>query len=160
MRRIIRSMRYDAEAPQGGEGGREMAYWLVKSEPSAYSWERLVADGRTHWDGVKNPQAQHNLRAMREGDRAFFYHSQVGKEIVGVVEIVRSFYPDPADPSGKRGMVDVRPLTPAPNPVGLAAMKGNPELRGLSLFKQPRLSVCPLSEREWAVLSALAGLPG
>jgi predicted RNA-binding protein with PUA-like domain len=137
-----------------------MSYWLFKSEPASYSWDNLVADGRTHWDGVKNAQAQLNLKAMRAGDRAFFYHSQEGKEIVGVVEVVRTFYPDPADPSGKRGMVDVKPLMAAKKPVGLAAMKANPELANLSLLKQPRLSVCPISEREWAVLSSLAGLPG
>jgi predicted RNA-binding protein with PUA-like domain len=137
-----------------------MAYWLLKSEPTAYSWDNLLADGRTHWDGVKNAQAQLNLKAMRAGDRAFFYHSQEGKEIVGVVEVVRPFYPDPADPSAKRGMVDVKPLMAAKKRVGLAAMRGNPELANLSLLKQSRLSVCPISEREWAVLSSLAGLPG
>ncbi len=97
---------------------------------------------------------------MREGDRAFFYHSGAGKEIVGVVEVVRPFYPDPGDATGKLGMVDVRPVRAAPKPLGLPAMKENPELKNLSLLKQPRLSVCPLSAREWAVLSALAGLPG
>ena len=84
-----------------------MAYWLLKSEPSKYSWQQMVADRRTHWDGVRNFQAANNLRAMKQGDRAFFYHSNEGKEIVGVVEIVRPFYPDPADPGGKFGMVDV-----------------------------------------------------
>ena len=136
-----------------------MAYWLLKSEPSSYSWQTLLAEGRTRWEGVRNAQAQQNLKAMRAGDRAFFYHSGAGKEIVGVVEIVRTFYPDPADPKGKLGMVDVKPLEAAPKPVALAAIKGNPELKNLSLLKQPRLSVCPISEREWAVLSALAGLP-
>ena len=84
-----------------------MAYWLLKSEPSKYSWQQMEADCRTHWDGVRNFQAANNLRAMKQGDRAFFYHSNEGKEIVGVVEIVRPFYPDPADPGGKFGMVDV-----------------------------------------------------
>ena len=76
-----------------------MAYWLLKSEPAKYSWNQMVADGRTHWDGVRNFQASNNLRAMRDGDRAFFYHSNEGKEIVGVVKIVRTFYPDPGDPN-------------------------------------------------------------
>ena len=89
-----------------------MAYWLLKSEPSSYSWDQLVADGRTHWDGVRNAQALNNLRAMKLGDRAFFYHSNEGKDIVGVVEVVKTFYPDPADKSGKLGMVDIKPVMP------------------------------------------------
>src|SRR6516164_2360856 len=110
--------------------GRRMAHWLLKSEPSSYSWDRLVADGRTHWDGVRNPQAVNNLRAMKLGDRAFFYHSNEGKEIVGVAEVVRTFYPDPADKTGKLGMVDIAPVMPVKNPVSLAAIKTNPELAG------------------------------
>ena len=136
-----------------------MAHWLLKSEPSSSSWERLVADGRTHWDGVTNPQALNNLRAMRSGDRAFFYHSGAGKDIVGVAEVVRTFYPDPNDRSGKLGMVDIAPLMPVKNPVSLAAIKTNPELAGLSLIRQSRLSVCPVGEREWAVICQMAGLP-
>jgi predicted RNA-binding protein with PUA-like domain len=135
-----------------------MAYWLLKSEPSVYSWDRFVADGRTHWDGVKNAQALNNLRAMREGDRAFFYHSNEGKQIVGVAEIVRTFYPDPKDPSGKLGMVDVRPLQPLKAPVSLAAMKQNPKLRSMALIRQSRLSVCPVSEHEWTVVCGMAGI--
>jgi predicted RNA-binding protein with PUA-like domain len=135
-----------------------MAHWLLKSEPSSYSWERLVADGRTRWDGVKNPQALNNLRAMRQGDRAFFYHSGAGKDIVGVAEVVRSFYPDPNDKSGKLGMVDIAPVMPVKNPVSLAAMKANPDLAGLSLIRQSRLSVCPVGEREWAVICGMAGV--
>jgi predicted RNA-binding protein with PUA-like domain len=136
-----------------------MAYWLLKSEPSSYSWNRLVADGRTHWDGVRNPQALNNLRAMKLGDRAFFYHSNEGKEIVGVAEVVRTFYPDPADKTGKLGMVDIKPLKPAAVPVGLKAMRANPELSSLSLLKQSRLSVCPIAEKEWAVLCKMTGIP-
>ena len=135
-----------------------MAHWLLKSEPSKYSWEQLQKDGRTHWDGVHNPQALQNLRAMKAGERAFFYHSNEGKEIVGVVEIVKPFYPDPSDPKGKSGMVDVKPVMAAAKPVGLAAMRANPELGQLSLLRQSRLSVCPIGEREWAVLCGLAGL--
>jgi predicted RNA-binding protein with PUA-like domain len=136
-----------------------MTHWLLKSEPSSYSWEQLVTDGRTHWDGVRNPQALNNLRAMRSGDRAFFYHSGEGKDVVGIAEVVRTFYPDPNDKSSKLGMVDIVPVMPVKNPVTLAAMKANPELAGLSLIRQSRLSVCPVGEREWAVICAMAGMP-
>jgi predicted RNA-binding protein with PUA-like domain len=135
-----------------------MAYWLLKSEPTSYSWDQLVVDGRTNWNGVRNFQAANNLRAMQNGDRAFFYHSNEGKDIVGIVEIVRPFYPDPSDPSGKFGMVDVAPVMPVKRPVGLAEMKGVPELAGMSLLRQSRLSVCPVSEPEWAVICRLAGV--
>ncbi len=135
-----------------------MAYWLLKSEPSSYSWEQLVADGRTHWDGVRSAQALNNLRAMKLGDRAFFYHSNEGKEIVGVAEVIRTFYPDPADKSGKFGMIDIKPVMPAAVPVGLKAMRANPELSNLSLLKQSRLSVCPITEKEWSVLCKVIGI--
>lgn len=137
-----------------------MAYWLLKSEPAKYSWDQMVADGRTHWDGVRNFQAANNLRAMHEGDRAFFYHSNEGKEIVGIVEVVRPFYADPADLGGKFGMVDVAPVMPVKRAVGLAEMKGVPELAGMSLLRQSRLSVCPVSPAEWAAICRLAGVPG
>lgn len=136
-----------------------MAQWLLKSEPSAYPWTQLVADGRTNWNGVRNAQALNNLRAMKPGERAFFYHSNEGREIVGVAEVVSSFYPDPADKSGKLGMVDIAPVAPVAKPVSLAAMKANPELSGMSLLRQSRLSVCPVSDREWAVICAMAGTP-
>jgi predicted RNA-binding protein with PUA-like domain len=136
-----------------------MAYWLVKSEPSSYSWDQLVADGRTHWNGVRNAQALNNLRAMKPGDRAFFYHSNEGKEIVGVAEVVKDFYPDPSDRSGKLGMVDVKPVMPVVVKVGLPAMRANPELSKLSLLRQSRLSVCPVSESEWSVICEMAGIP-
>lgn len=135
-----------------------MAHWLLKSEPSSYSWDRLIGDGGTCWDGVRNAQAQNNLRAMQVGERAFFYHSNEGREIVGIVEVTRPFYPDPGDPAGKRGMVDVRPVMPVAAPVGLAAMRAEPELAHLSLLRQSRLSVCPIGEREWAVLCRMAGV--
>ena len=136
-----------------------MAYWLLKSEPSSYSWDQLVADGRTHWNGVRNAQALNNLRAMKAGDRAFFYHSNDGKEIVGIVEVVKTFYPDPADKSGKLGMVDVKPVAPLARSVSLTAMRANPELSGLSLLKQSRLSVCPVTESEWSALCRMADAP-
>ena len=137
-----------------------MAYWLLKSEPSSYSWDRLVADGRTHWDGVRNAQALNNLRAMKAGDRAFFYHSNEGKEIVGIAEVVRTFYPDPADKSGKLGMIDIKPVAAVKTPVGLPAMRANPALSSLSLLKQSRLSVCPVTDSEWLTLCEMAGVAG
>ena len=136
-----------------------MAHWLLKSEPSSYSWDQLVADGRTHWDGVRNAQALNNLRAMQPGDRAFFYHSGEDREIIGVVEVVKPFYPDPADKSGKLGMVDVKPVLPVAVKVGLAAMRIRPELSGMSLLRQSRLSVCPVSATEWKVVCEMAGVP-
>ncbi|MGH7116677.1 MAG: EVE domain-containing protein [Stellaceae bacterium] len=136
-----------------------MAHWLVKSEPSSYSWAQLVADGRTRWDGVRNAQALNNLRAMQPGDRAFFYHSNEGKDIVGVAEVVSAFYPDPADKAGKLGMVDIAPVMPARQPVTLAAMKAHPELAGMALLRQSRLSVCPVTTHEWTVICQMAGIP-
>ena len=135
-----------------------MAYWLIKSEPATYSWQQMTEDGRTNWDGVRNPQALANLRAVRSGDRAFFYHSGAGKEIVGIVEVVRPFYPDPRDAKGKLGMVDVAPVTAVARPVSLAEMKRTPELSGLLVLRQPRLSVCPVSDSEWATLCRMAGI--
>jgi predicted RNA-binding protein with PUA-like domain len=135
-----------------------MAHWLLKSEPSAYSWDRLVGDGRTNWDGVRNAQALNNMRAMKPGEHAFFYHSNAGKDIVGVAEIVRGFYPDPNDQSGKLGMVDIKPLTAAARPVTLAEMKAKPELAGMSLLRQSRLSVCPVTDQEWQVICEMAGI--
>jgi predicted RNA-binding protein with PUA-like domain len=135
-----------------------MAHWLLKSEPSAYSWDRLVAEGRTNWDGVRNAQALNNMRAMKPGERAFFYHSNEGKDIVGVAEIIRGFYPDPNDKSGRLGMVDVKPLMAAARPVTLAQMKTKPELAGMALLRQSRLSVCALSDQEWQVICDMAGI--
>ncbi|HZT89815.1 MAG TPA: EVE domain-containing protein [Stellaceae bacterium] len=135
-----------------------MAHWLLKSEPSKYSWEQMVKDGRTHWDGIRNFQAANNLRAMQLGDRAFFYHSNEGKEIVGVVEIVRTAYPDPADPSGKFVMVDVTPVMPVQQTVPLSVMKTVPDLAQFSLLRQSRLSVCPVTDKEWTILCTMAGI--
>jgi predicted RNA-binding protein with PUA-like domain len=135
-----------------------MAYWLLKSEPAKYSWDQMVKDKRTHWDGVRNFQAAANLRAMKKGDRAFFYHSNEGKEIVGIVEIVKPFYPDSSDESGKFGLVDVAPVVPAGRAVGLAEMRQVPELAGMALLRQSRLSVCPVSEHEWQVICRLGDI--
>jgi predicted RNA-binding protein with PUA-like domain len=138
-----------------------MPRWLVKSEPFKYSWDRMVADGRTHWDGVRNHQASANLKAMKTGDRAFFYHSNEGKEIVGVVEIVREYYPDPSDEKGRFGMVDVAPVTAVKRPVTLAEIKADPALEGIALVRQSRLSVMPVSDEHWDHICRLAGIePG
>src|ERR671924_107790 len=109
-----------------------MAYWLLKSEPLKYAWEKLVRDKRTHWDGVRNFQAAANLRAMKKGDRAFFYHSNEGLEIVGICEIAKEAYPDPSDETGKFVMVDVVPVRPVPRPVSLQAIKAEPKLKNFA----------------------------
>jgi predicted RNA-binding protein with PUA-like domain len=135
-----------------------MAHWLLKSEPFKYAWDRLVADRRTHWDGVRNHQAALNLKAMAVGDRAFFYHSNEGLEIVGICEIVRTAYPDPSDPAGRFVMVDVAPVVPVKTPVTLKQIKADPLLSGMALVRQSRLSVCPVTPEEWARACALAGV--
>jgi len=134
-----------------------MAHWLVKSEPFKYSWEQMLRDGRTHWDGVRNYQASNNLKAMKIGDQAFFYHSNEGKEIVGVVEIAREYYPDPSDAAGKFGMVDVKPVGSLVRPVTLAQIKADPRLAEIPLVRQSRLSVQPVEDDIWALLLALGG---
>ena len=136
-----------------------MAYWLVKSEPSKYSWQQMEADRRTHWDGVRNFQAANNLKAMKTGDRAFFYHSNDGLDVVGIVEIVKEAYPDPSDKQGRFVMVDVRPLQPVKTPVTLAAIKAEPKLADLALVKQSRLSVVPVAAEEWRIICKMAGVP-
>lgn len=132
-------------------------YWLMKSEPDVYPWSRLVADGRGHWDGVRNHQAARNLRSMQVGDRAFFYHSNIGKEIVGTMEVARTWYPDHTDPTGKWGMVDVVPLAAARTPLSLADIKADPALAGMALLRQSRLSVGPVTAAEWKHICARIG---
>jgi predicted RNA-binding protein with PUA-like domain len=135
-----------------------MAYWLMKSEPSAYSWDQLVKDGKTNWSGVRNFQAAINLKAMKPGDRAFFYHSNEGLEIVGVMEIVKAAYPDPSDKAGRFVMVDVKPLSPLKTPVTLAAIKAESKLKEMKLVRQGRLSVSPVSAEEWKLISKMGGV--
>lgn len=135
-----------------------MACWLLKSEPFKYSWDQLVAEGRTHWNGVRNYQASNNLKAMRNGERAFFYHSNEGLEIVGVVEVVREYYPDHTDETGRFGMVDVKPLMPVARKVTLKDIKTNPDLSALPLIRQSRLSVVPVAPAEWTILCGMAGI--
>ncbi len=134
-----------------------MAHWLLKSEPFKYSWDQLVKDGRTHWDGVRNHQAAINLKTMKVGDQAFFYHSNEGKEIVGIAEIVREAYPDPSDEAGRFVMVDVSPVRSVARAVTLAEMKASPELADLALIRQSRLSVVPVSDAHWAHILGMAG---
>ena len=135
-----------------------MRHWLLKSEPSAYSWEQLVKDGRTTWNGVRNFQAANNLKAMAVGDRAFFYHSNEGLAIVGIVEIVKAAYPDPGDKSGRFVMVDVKPVAPVKNPVTLAQIKAEKKLADFALVRQSRLSVVPVSAEEWRLVCGMAGV--
>ena len=135
-----------------------MAYWLFKSEPGAWSWDDQVRDGVAEWDGVRNYQANNNMLAMRLGDKAFFYHSVNEKRIVGVVEVVKEHYLDPTDRSGRFGMVDVKAVRAVKTPVTLAEMKADPRLENLALLRQSRLSVAPVSDREWKIICARAGI--
>ena len=135
-----------------------MAHWLVKSEPGHWSWDDQVKAGTTHWDGVRNFQAANNLKAMRPGDRAFFYHSVGEKRIVGMVEVVRPYYPDPSDPAGRFGMVDLKAVAPLARPVGLDAVKADPRLQHLALVRQSRLSVMPIDDAAWQLICRLGGM--
>ncbi|HIJ38889.1 MAG TPA: EVE domain-containing protein [Rhodospirillaceae bacterium] len=136
------------------------AFWLVKSEPGHWSWEDQVKSVITHWDGVRNFQAANNLKAMQAGDRCFFYHSVNQRQIVGVVEVVREYYPDPSDPTGRFGMVDLRALCPLRQPVGLDQIKADPALSHLALVRQSRLSVMPVDAEAWHRICALGGIDG
>lgn len=136
------------------------AYWLVKSEPDAFSWKRQVEDGVSRWDGVRNHQAAANLRAMRLGDLVFFYHSNIGKEIVGVVRVHREAYPDPTDPTGRFVAVDLSTVGPMPSPVGLKAIKGEASLSELPLLRQSRLSVVPIPPTAWRMICRMGGWLG
>ena len=132
-----------------------MAYWLMKSEPGAWSWEDQVKDGTAEWDGVRNYQASNNMKAMKKGDKAFFYHSVNEKRIVGIVTIAKEYHPDPTDKSGRFGMVDVKALRPFKKPATLADVKGEPRLENLALVRQSRLSVMPISDDEWQLICVM-----
>ena len=136
-----------------------MAYWLVKSEPNTWSWDDQVTKGVEHWDGVRNHQASNNMKAMQLGDRAFFYHSVNEKRIVGIVEVVTTYYPDHTDASGRFGMVDFKTVGPLKTPVTLAQIKADDRLNHLALVKQSRLSVLPVDDAAWALICALGGVP-
>jgi predicted RNA-binding protein with PUA-like domain len=129
-----------------------MAFWLMKSEPGAWSWDDQVREGTAEWDGVRNHQASNNMKAMKRGDRAFFYHSVNEKRIVGIVEVVKEYYPDHTDPSGRFGMVDVKAVKPFAKPVTLAEIKAEQRLAELALVRQSRLSVLPVKAAEWKLI--------
>ena len=131
-------------------------YWLMKSEPDAYGWDDLVAEGEGTWDGVRNYRARTNLAAMKVGDHAFFYHSNIGKEIVGVVEISVAGLPDPSDDTGKWASVKVKPVEKLAHPVTLAAIKAEPRLADSEIIRQSRLSVAELTPAEWKTILAMA----
>lgn len=134
-----------------------MAFWLVKSEPDVFGWDQHVANGVEPWTGVRNHAAKLNLLAMRMGDRAFFYHSNIGKAVVGVVEVVREAYPDPTAEAGPWVSVDLRAVHPLPRPVTLADMRAEEALADMALLKLSRLSVSPVRDAEWAHILRLAG---
>jgi len=132
-------------------------YWLIKSEPSTYPFDKLVSDGKTTWDGVRNFTARNNLRAMKEGDLAFFYHSNVGKEVVGVAKVLREAYPDPTAKGEDWSAVDFAPAFPLKQPVTLDAMRKDAALKGFQLLTHSRLSVVPVTELHFDHILDLSG---
>ena len=136
-----------------------MSYWLVKSEPGSWSWDQQVAAGAkgTAWTGVRNHTAKQNLMKMKAGDHAFFYHSGEGKEIVGIAEVVKTAYPDPTDKDGKAVTVDVKAVEPVKHPVTLAAIKADAKFKDFKLVRQSRLSVVPVSDEHWKLLTKMSG---
>lgn len=128
----------------------------MKSEPDVYGWDHLVAEGEGTWDGVRNYRARNNLAAMQVGDRAFFYHSNIGKEIVGIVQISVAGFPDPSDATGKWTSVKVKPLEKLKRPVTLAAIKANPQLADTELVRYSRLSVAEVTAQEWRTILKMA----
>ncbi|MCX7341907.1 MAG: EVE domain-containing protein [Hyphomicrobiales bacterium] len=138
-----------------------MPHWLYKSEPFKWSWDAQVAAGErgTFWDGVRNHSAKLNLMAMKKGDQGFFYHSNEGLEIVGIVEVIREAYPDPtAAPGEPWVVVDLKAVKPLPRPVSLAQVKATPALAKMSLVTSMRLSVQPVTDEQWALLCSMGGL--
>ena len=132
-------------------------YWLMKSEPDVYGWDDLVADGEGTWDGVKNAQASNNMKAMEKGDQVFFYHSREGLDVVGIMEVSEEHTPDVTTDPERWVVVKVKPVRKLARPVPLKAMKQNPELGDLAIIKQSRLSVAPVTEKEWQAILAMAG---
>lgn len=137
-----------------------MAHWLFKSEPDTWSWDRQVArgDAGEQWDGVRNYQARNNMRAMRVGERGFFYHSNEGREIVGIVEVIAEAHPDSTTDDPRWECVDIKAVKPVPNPVSLDQIKADPNLSEMVLVKNSRLSVQPVSDAEWAYICKLGGV--
>lgn len=132
-------------------------YWLMKSEPDVYGWDDLVEQGEGTWDGVRNYRARNNLAAMKKGDKAFFYHSNIGLEIVGIMTVSEAGIADPTDQTGKWAAVKVKPLEELPQPVTLKAMKAEPKLAGCELITQSRLSVAELTAGEWKIICKMGG---
>ena len=132
-----------------------MQYWLVKSEPDTFSFQQLLDDGSTRWDGVRNYQARNNLRAMKAGDLCLFYHSNIGLEVVGIAKVAKEHYPDPTAEKGDWSAVDLVPVKPFARPVPLAEIKNHPDLQQLLLVRNGRLSVMPVSFDEFSVLLQL-----
>ncbi len=137
-----------------------MAYWLFKSEPGAWSWEQQVMRGAKGepWNGVRNYQANNNMKAMRKGDLGFFYHSVDEKRIVGIVEVIRAHHPDETDATGRFGLVTVRAVRPLPEPVTLVQIKAEPRLADMALVRQSRLSVTPVDPAAWALICKMGGI--
>jgi predicted RNA-binding protein with PUA-like domain len=135
-----------------------MAYWLMKSEPETFSWAMLVDKGWTHWDGVRNHQAAANLRAMKVGELAFFYHSSTGKEVVGTMRVTKEHMPDPTDKTGKFVMVDVEPVKPLKTPVTLAEIRADPRFADFLLVRHSRLSVMPVGPAHWKSICRMGGI--
>ena len=134
-----------------------MAHWLIKTEPGAWSWEDQTRDKVTGWNGVRNHQASNNMKAMKKGDRCFFYHSVDERRIVGIVEVVKEYHPDPTDKTDRFGMVEVKALRPVKQPVTLQQIKADPRLADMALVRQSRLSVCPVSDEQWRIICGMAG---
>ena len=132
-----------------------MNYWLVKQEPSKYSWEQFIQDKKTYWDGVRNYQARNNLKEMKKGDHVLFYHSVIGKEVVGVAKVTAEAYPDPTTDDDRWVVVDLKPVVTVKNPVTLEDIKSHPELQSFALVKQSRLSVSPLTVKEFKTILAM-----
>jgi predicted RNA-binding protein with PUA-like domain len=133
-----------------------MAYWLIKSEPFKYSWEQFEKDGTTFWDGVRNYAARNNLRAMKKGDQAFWYHSNEGLEIVGIAKVIKEAYPDPTIDDDTWSAVDFVPFKKLKKPVGLAQIKSDKRLANMALVRLGRLSVQPVTEEEWKIIMELS----
>ena len=127
-------------------------YWLLKSEPEAWSWDNQVKEGASMWDGVRNYQARNNLKEMKKNDLCFFYHSVTEKSIVGIVKVVKEYYPDPTDKTGRFVVVDVKATKKLKNPVTLDQIKEHSKLEDIALVKQSRLSVMPLKKTEWDII--------
>jgi predicted RNA-binding protein with PUA-like domain len=139
-----------------------MAYWLLKTEPEEFSWDTQVKRGAKGepWSGVRNFTARANMKEMKKGDLAFFYHTGEEKQVVGIVEVIREAYPDRTDPKGVFVAVDVKAVKPLPKPVTLAAVKSEPRLKDMALAKYARLSVQPVTAEEWRTVCAMGGLKG